>query len=46
MALRARAEVESNWDTRAVTERLVESYRTALDRKRGEPARAEAATCR
>jgi O-antigen biosynthesis protein len=46
MALRARAEVESNWDTRAVTERLVESYRAALDRKRGAPARAEAATCR
>lgn len=33
MTLRARQEVENNWDTRAITARLVESYRLALKRK-------------
>ena len=34
MARRARAEVESNWDMRAITEKLVEGYRKLLEEKR------------
>ena len=34
MAARARAEVETNWDMRVITQRLFESYRTGLKRKR------------
>ncbi|MGE5648484.1 MAG: glycosyltransferase [Acidobacteriota bacterium] len=35
MARRARREVETNWDARALTGRLVESYREAIAEKRG-----------
>ncbi len=34
LAARARAEVEANWDVRGATERLVETYRAAVKRKR------------
>ena len=34
LAFRARAEVEANWDVRGATERLVETYRVAVRRKR------------
>jgi glycosyltransferase involved in cell wall biosynthesis len=36
LAARARAEVEANWDMTRSTERLLESYRTAVWRKRAE----------
>lgn len=35
MAVRARAEVERNWDMAVITKRLLESYRAALTDKRG-----------
>ncbi len=35
LAARARAEVEANWDIGKATERLIESYRTAIREKRG-----------
>ena len=35
MAARARREVEANWDSAAITRRLVEKYREILRRKRG-----------
>jgi spore maturation protein CgeB len=35
MAERVRREVEAAWDIRAVTARLVESYRETLEEKRG-----------
>jgi glycosyltransferase involved in cell wall biosynthesis len=34
MAARARAEVEANWDTAAITRKLVEGYRELVERKR------------
>lgn len=34
MAGRARAEVEANWDMRAITKKLVESYRQVIEEKR------------
>ena len=34
MAMRARAEVEANWDMAAITRRLVESYRELVKEKR------------
>jgi glycosyltransferase involved in cell wall biosynthesis len=34
MAVRARAEVEANWDMAAITRRLVESYRELVKEKR------------
>jgi glycosyltransferase involved in cell wall biosynthesis len=34
MAVRARAEVETNWDMAAITRRLVESYRDLVKEKR------------
>jgi glycosyltransferase involved in cell wall biosynthesis len=44
MALRARKEVETNWDSATVTRKLVASYRAALDEKRGQAVAAAAAT--
>ncbi len=44
MALRARKEVESNWDSAMVTRKLVASYRQALDEKRGHTVARAAAT--
>jgi GT2 family glycosyltransferase/glycosyltransferase involved in cell wall biosynthesis len=38
VAARARHEVETNWDTQALTARLLESYREALTEKRGATA--------
>lgn len=43
MARRARLEVEANWDTRVLTEKLVESYRDVLREKRGAAAPQRAA---
>jgi glycosyltransferase involved in cell wall biosynthesis len=37
MAARARSEVEENWDSRAITARLVTRYREILSAKRGGP---------
>jgi hypothetical protein len=34
MAVRARAEVEANWDMAAITRRLVEGYRDLVKEKR------------
>ncbi|HOL70667.1 MAG TPA: glycosyltransferase [Bryobacteraceae bacterium] len=43
MALRARKEVEENWDAAAITRKLVASYHEALAHKRGRAAKAAAA---
>ncbi len=46
MAERARREVETNWDIRTATGRLVESYREALAEKRGRTLVRETATAK
>ncbi len=43
MALRARKEVEENWDAAAITRKLVTSYHDALAQKRGQPSGVAAA---